>query len=159
MRKARPGAHQPCATARIVPLSSRFGNGLARAKERAISELLAAIAQRTENGVAPRHYGEPDRPIDGIIPLEQLAPRPPGVEVVAHPGANRIRPGSLKWKWRAVVGQLATLKADQNLNCRGKPRFGRLNKQASPTAGLRRRGPKVGSQFRIAQDHAEHVLG
>jgi hypothetical protein len=28
-------------------------------------------------------------------------------------GANWIRPDSLKRKWRAVVGQLATLKADQ----------------------------------------------
>jgi hypothetical protein len=28
-------------------------------------------------------------------------------------GANWIRPGRLKCKWRAVVGQQATLKADQ----------------------------------------------
>jgi len=28
-------------------------------------------------------------------------------------GANWVRPDSLKRKWRAVVGQLATLKADQ----------------------------------------------
>ena len=33
-------------------------------------------------------------------------------------GANWIRPGSLKCRWRAVVGQRATLKADQKLNCR-----------------------------------------
>jgi hypothetical protein len=30
-----------------------------------------------------------------------------------HSGANWLRPDSLKRKWRAVVGQLATLKADQ----------------------------------------------
>jgi hypothetical protein len=30
-------------------------------------------------------------------------------------GANWIRPGSLKWEWRAVVGQWATIKADQKL--------------------------------------------
>jgi hypothetical protein len=29
------------------------------------------------------------------------------------PGANWVRPGSLKWGWRAVVGQQATLIADQ----------------------------------------------
>ena len=28
-------------------------------------------------------------------------------------GANWIRPGSMKCRWRAVVGQQATLKADQ----------------------------------------------
>src|SRR5437588_688693 len=41
-------------------------------------------------------------------------------------GRNWIRPGSLKWKWRAVVGQLATLIADHNVKCRGKPRPGWL---------------------------------
>ena len=30
-------------------------------------------------------------------------------------GANWIRPGSVKCRWRAVVGQQATQKADQNL--------------------------------------------
>jgi hypothetical protein len=32
-------------------------------------------------------------------------------------GANWVRPGSLKCKWRAVVGQLATIKADHYFNC------------------------------------------
>ena len=44
------------------------------------------------------------------------------------PGANWIRPGRLKCKWRAVVGQQATLKADQKIICRGKPRPGCLAK-------------------------------
>jgi hypothetical protein len=33
----------------------------------------------------------------------------------SHSGANWIRPDSLKRKWRAVVDQMATLKADHIL--------------------------------------------
>ena len=36
-------------------------------------------------------------------------------DVVSLEGANWVRPDSLKWKWRAVVGQLATLKADHTI--------------------------------------------
>ncbi len=45
-----------------------------------------------------------------------------------HSGAIWIRPGSLKWEWRVVVGQWATLKADHIFICRGKPRTGCLEK-------------------------------
>ena len=33
-------------------------------------------------------------------------------------GAHRLRPDKLMGRWRVVVGQLATLKADHNVNCR-----------------------------------------
>jgi hypothetical protein len=35
-----------------------------------------------------------------------------------EPGANWIRPGSLKCQWRVVVGQQATKKADHLFKCR-----------------------------------------
>lgn len=42
-------------------------------------------------------------------------PTPRKASPKASPGANWIRPGRLKCKWRAVVGQQATLKADHKL--------------------------------------------
>ena len=43
-------------------------------------------------------------------------------------GANWNRPDGLKRRWRAVVGQLATLKADYKLNCQFQFGSGRLVK-------------------------------
>ncbi len=51
----------------------------------------------------------------GIIASQCVRPRTMARGVCGHPGANWVRPDSLKCGWRAVVGQLATLKADQNL--------------------------------------------
>ena len=68
-------------------------------------------------------------------------------------GANWVRPDRLRRRWRAVVGQQATLKADHYLSCQQQLRFGRLIKRATPTAGFIRRGPKVGCQIRIAAGH------
>lgn len=38
------------------------------------------------------------------------------IDLCDDSGANWIRPGSMKCRWRAVVGQQTTLIADQNLS-------------------------------------------
>src|SRR4051812_35276709 len=55
-----------------------------------------------------------------------------GPSVLVFPtGANWIRPDAEKRKWRAVVDQLATLKADHNVTCREQSRPGCLTRVAT----------------------------
>ena len=73
-------------------------------------------------------------------------------------GANWIRPDARKRKWRAVVDQLATLKADHNFTSREQSRTGCLTRLPL-TAGLSRRGPKVSRQIRTAASHVGYARG
>src|SRR5258708_38802611 len=77
---------------------------------------------------------------------------------LCHPGANWIRPDAGKRRWRAVVDQLATLKADHNVTCREQSRPGGLTKLPL-TAGFSRRGPKVSRQIRTAAGHVGYARG
>ena len=57
-------------------------------------------------------------------------------------GGEQGSTGYVKRKWRVVVDQLATLKADHNVNCQQQLRFGCLITVAR-TEDRSRSGPKV----------------
>jgi len=74
------------------------------------------------------------------------------------PGGELDSTGQLKGKWRAVVGQQATLKADQKTYLPSLA-LQWLSNQAAPVEGLRRRDPKAGRQFRLVPGRVGHARG
>lgn len=75
---------------------------------------------------------------------------------VVEPGGELDSTGQSKGKWRAVVGQQATQKADQKTYLPSLA-LQWLSNQAAPAEGLRRRGPKAGRQFRLVPGRVGHA--